>query len=230
MWLNLRGFRVALDDEAAQRMTLGASAMTACAVAFVLLAIVRYSVGRRGASGRRSGGGDRWSRFRWRCRWRRGARGSRPLPPARRSTTADPGGGTERRLAGLADRDRRRVARYHFAGRRRRPPAQFRSPARRRRVAAPRDAAARRSRRRCGRRWPPASCRRKTASARRRCTRPRRAAGRSTFCPDFCLAHALVSAGPVRGDDADVGGGAGRAALVDPESCRACRQRSCAGR
>ena len=45
MWLNLRGFRVALDDEAAQRMTLGASAMTACAVAFVLLAIVRYSVG-----------------------------------------------------------------------------------------------------------------------------------------------------------------------------------------
>jgi hypothetical protein len=50
MWLNLRGFRVALDDQAAQRMTLGASAMTACAVAFVLLAIVRYSVGRRSGS------------------------------------------------------------------------------------------------------------------------------------------------------------------------------------
>lgn len=49
MWLNLRGFRVTLDDDAAQRMTLGASAMTACAAAFVLLAIVRYSVGRRGA-------------------------------------------------------------------------------------------------------------------------------------------------------------------------------------
>ena len=47
MWLNLRGFRVTLDDDAAQRMTLGASAMTACAVAFLLLAIVRYSVGRR---------------------------------------------------------------------------------------------------------------------------------------------------------------------------------------
>ncbi len=49
MWLNLRGFRVTLDDDAAQRMTLGASAMTACAVAFLLLAIVRYSVGRRSA-------------------------------------------------------------------------------------------------------------------------------------------------------------------------------------
>jgi hypothetical protein len=47
MWLNLRGFRVTLDDDAARRMTIGASALTVCAAGFVVLAIVRYSVGRR---------------------------------------------------------------------------------------------------------------------------------------------------------------------------------------
>ncbi len=47
MWLNLRGFRVTLDDDAARRMTIGASALTVCAAGFVVLGIVRYSVGRR---------------------------------------------------------------------------------------------------------------------------------------------------------------------------------------
>jgi Type I phosphodiesterase / nucleotide pyrophosphatase len=53
MWLNLRGFRATLDDDAAQAMVLGAIAMTICAVAFVALAILRYSVGQRGG---RAGG------------------------------------------------------------------------------------------------------------------------------------------------------------------------------
>ena len=48
MWLNLRGFRATLDDEAARRMAIGAAAMTLCAVAFSGLALLRYSVGRRG--------------------------------------------------------------------------------------------------------------------------------------------------------------------------------------
>ena len=47
MWLNLRGFRATLDDASAQGMAIGASAMTACAAAFVVLAILRLSVGRR---------------------------------------------------------------------------------------------------------------------------------------------------------------------------------------
>jgi hypothetical protein len=47
MWLNLRGFRATLDDEAAQRMAIGATAMTCCAVAFVVLAVLRFSIGRR---------------------------------------------------------------------------------------------------------------------------------------------------------------------------------------
>ena len=53
MWLNLRGFRATLDDQAVQAMVIGASAMTACAVAFVVLAILRFSVGQRGG---RAGG------------------------------------------------------------------------------------------------------------------------------------------------------------------------------
>jgi hypothetical protein len=47
MWLNLRGFRATLDDQAAQAMVIGAIAMTICAVAFVVLAILRFSVGQR---------------------------------------------------------------------------------------------------------------------------------------------------------------------------------------
>ena len=45
MWLNFRGFRATLDDQAAQAMVIGAAAMTICAVAFVVLAILRLSVG-----------------------------------------------------------------------------------------------------------------------------------------------------------------------------------------
>jgi predicted AlkP superfamily phosphohydrolase/phosphomutase len=50
MWLNLRGLRLALDEEAATRLTLGAAIVTACAVVFALLAILRSSLGRRGGS------------------------------------------------------------------------------------------------------------------------------------------------------------------------------------
>jgi hypothetical protein len=53
MWLNLSGLHSALDEEAVRRMTLGAAAMTACASAFVLVAILRFSMGPR--SGRAGG-------------------------------------------------------------------------------------------------------------------------------------------------------------------------------
>jgi hypothetical protein len=53
MWLNLRGLHSALDDAGVRRMTLSAALMTACAVAFLVLAILRYSIGRRGG---RAGG------------------------------------------------------------------------------------------------------------------------------------------------------------------------------
>ncbi len=53
MWLNLRGFRATLDEDAARRMAIGAAAVTVCAVAFCGLALLRYSVGRRGG---RAGG------------------------------------------------------------------------------------------------------------------------------------------------------------------------------
>ena len=53
MWLNLRGLHAALDDEAVRRMTIGAAAMTAGGAAFVLVTILRYSIGPR--SGRAGG-------------------------------------------------------------------------------------------------------------------------------------------------------------------------------
>ncbi len=53
MWLNLRGLHAALDDEAVRRMTIGAAAMTAGGSAFVLVTILRYSIGPRGG---RAGG------------------------------------------------------------------------------------------------------------------------------------------------------------------------------
>lgn len=53
MWLNLRGLHAALDDEAVRRMTIGAAAMTAGGSAFVLVTILRYSIGPR--SGRAGG-------------------------------------------------------------------------------------------------------------------------------------------------------------------------------
>lgn len=89
MWLNLRGFRVTLDEEAAQRMTLGASAMTACATAFVVLAIVRYSVGRRGAS---AGGLVTAALLLLSLALPLAARGAGepPRPPVRRSTAVIP--------------------------------------------------------------------------------------------------------------------------------------------
>jgi hypothetical protein len=104
MWLNLRGFRVTLDDEAAQRMTFGALAMTACAAAFVLLAIVRYSVGRRGAP---AGGLVAAMLLALSLALPLAARGTgeSPLPPARRSTTTipvvQPGDGSRVWLIGI---------------------------------------------------------------------------------------------------------------------------------
>ena len=104
MWLNLRGFRVALDDDAARRMTLGASAMTACAVAFVLLAIVRYSVGRRGSS---VGGLAAATLLALSLVLPLAARGMAepPLPTAHRSTTpvpvVEPGVGSRVWLIGI---------------------------------------------------------------------------------------------------------------------------------
>lgn len=46
MWLNLRGFRAALDAETAARFVTGATVMTTCAAACVLLAIFRMSARR----------------------------------------------------------------------------------------------------------------------------------------------------------------------------------------
>ena len=123
MWLNLRGFRVTLDDDAAQRMTLGASAMTACAVAFLLLAIVRYSVGRRVAP---AGGLAVATVVVLSLALPLAARGfGQPAPPpVRRSVDGHPHCRPARRLAGVAGRHRRRVARYHLAGGGGRPAAQ----------------------------------------------------------------------------------------------------------
>jgi hypothetical protein len=49
MWLNLRGLRVALDTDAAERMAWGATALTVAAATLVVIALVRYSFGRRGS-------------------------------------------------------------------------------------------------------------------------------------------------------------------------------------
>jgi len=49
LWLNLRGFASALDADAARRMALAAAALTGCAIGFALVAVLRYSVGRRGS-------------------------------------------------------------------------------------------------------------------------------------------------------------------------------------
>jgi hypothetical protein len=47
-WLNLRGFRAVLGEDAAGRMAEGAAALTAAALLLAALAIARYSFGRRG--------------------------------------------------------------------------------------------------------------------------------------------------------------------------------------
>jgi len=49
MWLNVRGFAIELEADAARRMTLGASATTVAAVILAGIVIVRYSFGRRGS-------------------------------------------------------------------------------------------------------------------------------------------------------------------------------------
>ena len=49
MWLNLRGLRTALAEEAARRLGVGAAAMALCALALLAIAVVHYSFGRRGS-------------------------------------------------------------------------------------------------------------------------------------------------------------------------------------
>jgi predicted AlkP superfamily phosphohydrolase/phosphomutase len=48
MWMNLRAFGPVLDPAAVDRMRLGATAMTGCAAAFLMLAITAFSFERRG--------------------------------------------------------------------------------------------------------------------------------------------------------------------------------------
>ena len=48
MWANLQGFRALLSETAAERMAQGAAATTAFAVLLLIVAVVRYSFGRRG--------------------------------------------------------------------------------------------------------------------------------------------------------------------------------------
>ena len=50
MWLNLRGLRTALSEEAARRLTDGATALGVCALALLAIAVVHYSFGRRGST------------------------------------------------------------------------------------------------------------------------------------------------------------------------------------
>jgi hypothetical protein len=49
MWSNLRGLRLVLTAEAAQRMAAGATATSICALLLLLIAAVHYSFGRRGS-------------------------------------------------------------------------------------------------------------------------------------------------------------------------------------
>ena len=49
MWLNARGLRTALADEAARRLAVGGVAMGLCALALLAIAVVHYSFGRRGS-------------------------------------------------------------------------------------------------------------------------------------------------------------------------------------
>jgi hypothetical protein len=49
MWVNVRGFEIELEADAARRLRLGAAATTMAAVILVAIVIVRYSFGRRGS-------------------------------------------------------------------------------------------------------------------------------------------------------------------------------------
>jgi hypothetical protein len=48
MWLNVRGFRVVLEEAAARRMAAGAAATSVCALLLLVVAAVHHSFGRRG--------------------------------------------------------------------------------------------------------------------------------------------------------------------------------------
>jgi hypothetical protein len=50
MWLNLRGLRTALAEEAARRLAVGAVVLGLCALALLAIAVVHYSFGRRGSA------------------------------------------------------------------------------------------------------------------------------------------------------------------------------------
>ena len=50
MWANLRGFEPTLDADTVRRMALGASGLTLCALVFLGMALVHYSIGRRGSA------------------------------------------------------------------------------------------------------------------------------------------------------------------------------------
>ncbi len=49
MWLNVRGFHIALSEDATRRMTAGALATTASAAVLLVIAVAHYSFGRRGS-------------------------------------------------------------------------------------------------------------------------------------------------------------------------------------
>jgi predicted AlkP superfamily phosphohydrolase/phosphomutase len=49
MWMNLRAFSVTIGDEAAQRMAAGAVGVSGVAIVLLSIAIIYYSVGRRGS-------------------------------------------------------------------------------------------------------------------------------------------------------------------------------------
>ena len=49
MWLNARGLRTAVAEEAARRLAVGGVAMALCALALLAIAVVHYSFGRRGS-------------------------------------------------------------------------------------------------------------------------------------------------------------------------------------
>jgi predicted AlkP superfamily phosphohydrolase/phosphomutase len=49
MWLNLRGFRLVLEEETVRRMTAGTWAMAAAAGVLLVIAVAHYSFGRRGS-------------------------------------------------------------------------------------------------------------------------------------------------------------------------------------
>ena len=125
MWLNLRGFRDALDEAAARRLTSGAVATTASAVVLLGIAVAHYSFGRRGsrvgatllaiAVIRVAGASARRARHGGRA-----AGAHAPGPETQSVTPRDPPG--PRVIDAAA---RRRVARIRAAARRRRTPAAF---------------------------------------------------------------------------------------------------------